>query len=443
MQSAIDFVELNEDLLTDQEISEFGKRRSTDLNWGKIWTGHPPEFVGFVESLVDQIYKRKKEGFYRGLYSRMDSAGPGDLFPQTDRQYFESVLKCVKSRSWKPLRDYWDRPSGALKEFESRFDPEKFLSFEDRNQIAELLTLSGEYKKAFRFAGCQKHAVKVQCKNDRCEPMPRALFFQPLKCELRICPVCGFFHAKKVIPRIKKMVLNKLDFSSKRRLMLLTLTKKKSPEVLRERVPGFMGNDQVDVEVVSQIRKFGITPEGIKEFFVCVRKFINLFYSKKEKQGAIGVLEVGPSGNLHCHLLVYGNYYPKADLKQEWYRITGDSYILDVKEIKDVNKGVGEVSKYIYKPPTYFELMDYVDYLLAISGVRRIHTFGIFYNFSSDVPAEPKEKQVCPYCGWTLEWIGMELGGWEWKGRPQSVSEAYRRKRSDVSKFFEAEVCLN
>lgn len=443
MQPVIDFVEQNKDLLTDQEISKYQEWRSGNQDWRKTKINHPQGFVEFVESLVDQIYRKRKEGFYRDLHSKIDSPGSDDLFPQIDHQYFESVLKSVKSRSWKPLRDYWKKPSGALKKFESRFDPEKFLSFDDRNRIAEILNFSGEHKKAFRFQGCQIHAVKVQCKNDRCKPYPRPLFFQPLKCELRICPVCGFFYAKKVIPRIRKMILKKLDLSSKRRLMFLTLTKKKSPEILREKVPGFMGNDEVDVEVVSRIRKFGITPEGIKEFFVCVRKFINLFYPKKEKQGAVGVLEVGPSGNLHCHLLVYGNYYPKADLKQEWYRITGDSYILDVKEIKDVNKGVGEVSKYIYKPPTYFELEDYADYLLAITGIRRIHTFGIFYNFSSEISDKLKKQQICPYCGWSLEWLGMELGGWEWEGRPESVSEAFRRKRSGVSKFFEAGVCLN
>lgn len=58
-----------------------------------------------------------------------------------------------------------------------------------------------------------------------------------------------------------------------------------------------------------------------------------------------------PSGLLHPHLhiLTQGEYLPQALLRLAWHKATGDSYIVDVREVKDPAIAAGYVVKYAGK----------------------------------------------------------------------------------------------
>jgi hypothetical protein len=52
----------------------------------------------------------------------------------------------------------------------------------------------------------------------------------------------------------------------------------------------------------------------------------------------------------HLHVLVKGKYIPHADLKDVWHRITKDSSIVDIRFIKDREKAIRYMAKYVTKP---------------------------------------------------------------------------------------------
>ena len=63
-------------------------------------------------------------------------------------------------------------------------------------------------------------------------------------------------------------------------------------------------------------------------------------------------------------------------------------------------KSLNYLLKYIGKPCEFDEPRDYAIYLAALQRVRRIHTYGVFYNWS---PPDEKEPCVCSQCGAGLE----------------------------------------
>lgn len=54
--------------------------------------------------------------------------------------------------------------------------------------------------------------------------------------------------------------------------------------------------------------------------------------------------------HVHLHCLLQGTYIRHADLKAEWYRITGDSYVVHIKPVWNKDHAASYVTKYITKP---------------------------------------------------------------------------------------------
>lgn len=52
----------------------------------------------------------------------------------------------------------------------------------------------------------------------------------------------------------------------------------------------------------------------------------------------------------HFHVILEGKYFPKELIKAEWYRVTGDSYVTDIRFVKDDATIAGYVTKYVSKP---------------------------------------------------------------------------------------------
>jgi hypothetical protein len=53
--------------------------------------------------------------------------------------------------------------------------------------------------------------------------------------------------------------------------------------------------------------------------------------------------------HVHAHVLVTGSYISQAALSAAWHEETGDSHIVDVREVTDLQRGVGYVVKYASK----------------------------------------------------------------------------------------------
>lgn len=224
-------------------------------------------------------------------------------------------------------------------------------------------------------------------------------FVIPETCKSRVCPECQRRHANKYRRRFTKMV-----GAWKRRpgqaVMLLTLT---------FRATGAL-----------------ITGAEIRRGFREVRRLVREFYPNGDNCGAVGVAEIGQGNNLHVHLIVVGGYVSQRHLSERWLKITGNSYVVDIRAVRQVGRAVGYVLKYIGKLPSFVDPVSYGDLLAALKGTRRLHTFGCFYN---RMGKPETSKFECPFCGGKLrfhgesdEWNGQASYLW-WSKRLRSPNE--------------------
>lgn len=81
----------------------------------------------------------------------------------------------------------------------------------------------------------------------------------------------------------------------------------------------------------------------------------------------------------HLHVLVEGKYMHHVDLRRHWWRITGDSYHIDIRPVDDHAKAAEYLCKYL-KKPVPAQIVRNVDWLqeaiVALNGRRMVTTFG-------------------------------------------------------------------
>ncbi|MCJ7457769.1 MAG: protein rep [candidate division Zixibacteria bacterium] len=244
-----------------------------------------------------------------------------------------------------------------------------------RDKILPLLQGGNLIKEASRFSECGVGYIVLKCENEEHHHTVR--FGLSFHCELRICTRCSRKRASQVRKEIG-VILKHVPKTKTHKFCLLTLTQN-------------MSKDQL------------LTPESLRQFNKNFRTLINHFYLKKKQCGAIATLEIGKGFNIHAHILVYGPYIPQKAISEKWLEITGDSYIVDIRMVRDQNVVVSYLTKYISKPPSFAEPNDYILYLKAIKRIRRLHRFGILYGFK----VETRKPLLCPYCGGRLRYEGI------------------------------------
>lgn len=266
----------------------------------------------------------------------------------------------------------------------------------DRRTIAVGLADRGHYREADRFCNCGKRVHKFVSEDLGLEYGIRET------CKSRICDRCS----ESIFRRFRDnglRIVSRLPRDPKRRVSFLTLTFKTRP----------------------------LSKPYIRQCEKAVRTFVNRFYgrwlhrynretgkfrrtSNRIDAGAIAVLEIGPSGNVHFHLLVFGYFHPLKFMSKIWTEITGDSYRIDIRQVSQSTRqspkfAIEYILKYIRKPPTFPEPVQYVDYLDLLKGIRRLHTYGIFYNNPDwKVDRDPFE---CPFTGSRLIYVGPAAPG--------------------------------
>jgi hypothetical protein len=112
---------------------------------------------------------------------------------------------------------------------------------------------------------------------------------------------------------------------------------------------------------------------------------------KSHVAGGVAVLELKLSrtDNLwhpHLHVLATGDYWPQQDLRDHWHAVTGDSYIVDVRDVPTA-EAVQYVGKYASKPldPSTFRSRPHlVEAIRALAGRRLFATFGSWHNLALD-----------------------------------------------------------
>ena len=83
--------------------------------------------------------------------------------------------------------------------------------------------------------------------------------------------------------------------------------------------------------------------------------------------------------HVHLHCLVSGSFYPKRSIETDWLRITGDSFIVDIRLIRGPKQVIHYTTKYASKPTTTTVLRDsprLKEAIEAFTGRRLCLTYG-------------------------------------------------------------------
>ena len=216
-------------------------------------------------------------------------------------------------------------------------------------------------------------------------------------CKSRLCPVCGQKMSRRYFSQIREVLESYLnDRRPGWTTAFLTLT-------LKKRQGMAAGDFQNAWRKVSEFLRYHY---GAKKARIG-RNGRVVMSSKWKGAGAIAVPEVGPSGNLHFHVIIHGPVYRKEILSANWRAFTGDSFIVDIQKIRGRPKSVaGYITKYISKPVPVEDPDLWADMFFLLKGIRRIKYIGIFYGLRLKSLYKP-EKKRCLYCGSLLQFKGV------------------------------------
>lgn len=185
----------------------------------------------------------------------------------------------------------------------------------------------------------------------------------PGVCRQRLCPHCSAARSARIYNQLSRL-LEDVD-----RPRMLTLTLRGADNGLKT---------QLD------------------RLFNCYRRLRATGLWKSTVVGAIAVVEIKRARDSnqwhpHLHVLFKGGFLPHQKVKEEWLRITGDSFIVHVGGRGGKHEFSRYLAKYASKPADAFSMVDddVREYALAIRGRRLVITSGCWHG--SGIGAAPKQ----------------------------------------------------
>lgn len=181
-----------------------------------------------------------------------------------------------------------------------------------------------------------------------------------------VCPLCAIRRGAKALGAYLTRWQVIQEERPELRPYLLTLTVKNGPD-LEERQAHLTKSLR---KLMDRRRYFNAGIRGAPYTELC------------KAQGAVYTLELTNKGNgwhPHCHMIVLAASEPSQDaFSIEWYKITGDSFIVDVRAITgDPTEGFMEVFKYAVKFSD-LSLQDNWEAAQVLKGKRLLNSFGLF-----------------------------------------------------------------
>lgn len=164
--------------------------------------------------------------------------------------------------------------------------------------------------------------------------------------------------------------------------------------------------EQGTVRFLTLTMKHSATPlaEQITRIYHCFRRLRRATFWQCNVTGGCAVLEIKHSQrdnlwHVHLHCLLQGNWVEHRDIKAEWWRITGDADIVDIREVTDGPSGARHIVKYITKPiaNTIINKPDCLNEMITACERRRlVLTWGTWRGAALSKPLDNTVwKSVC------------------------------------------------
>lgn len=180
-------------------------------------------------------------------------------------------------------------------------------------------------------------------------------------CKNRWCPRCQHIAAR----RIKERMLSSLNDGKPRRWKLVTLTARSSKKPLEDQ---------------------------IKHLRSSFRRLRQRSWWKKRVRGGYCVLETTFNRETrqwhpHLHCVLDSEFLPQHQLSQQWLLSSKDSFIVDVRAIRDMRAAVNDITCYLSKLPSITIFQDQtsaVEFINAMHGTRLLAKFGNVPSISTE-----------------------------------------------------------
>lgn len=145
--------------------------------------------------------------------------------------------------------------------------------------------------------------------------------------------------------------------------------------------------------------------ERYRRLIACFRKLRQRTRFGELVHGGVAMIEV-KHGNaadhwhVHLHVLADGQFYPCNLLSADWLAVTGDSFVTDIRQVKDPTNAIAYITKYATKPIDH-QTTHHPDRLdeaiVALKGARTCFTFGSWRGTRlHERPAEDDWSPVVP-----------------------------------------------
>lgn len=154
--------------------------------------------------------------------------------------------------------------------------------------------------------------------------------------------------------------------------------------VIRSNLKDLIGDNVVRF-ITLTLADTGTTLEaGISRLMSAFRRLRQRSFWDQFVEGGVGFLEVKWSQDRnrwhpHLHLIVTGKFLPQGLLSEHWKGVTGNSYIVDIRLVRDTRKVGHYVTKYVTKPinATIYDNPDRLSEAIdALHGRKLVIQFG-------------------------------------------------------------------
>lgn len=206
--------------------------------------------------------------------------------------------------------------------------------------------VDGSYEGKFssRLHECRKFAWFVQNKHTH------KLRVSSSRCKLRWCPICRDVSRMIVTSAVEEW----LKIQKYPKMITFTLEHNDDPLQLQ-----------------------------VKKIYDCFRKLRTRAFIRRNITGGVWFFQLkwstrSQQWHPHIHALVAGNYLPHSKLKSLWHKITVDSFVVDVRPVKDLESAATEVARYATSPAdlTAMSLDNAIDVYYSTKSKRICGSWG-------------------------------------------------------------------
>jgi hypothetical protein len=162
----------------------------------------------------------------------------------------------------------------------------------------------------------------------------------------------------------------------------------------------------------------------------CWRKLRGKRVWSATQRGGVAVIELHRSKkdglwHPHLHVISEGDFVSNAEMSNAWKRVTGDSFIVDVRRLRDAKEACRYVAKYAAKGVAFdgdYDVDVLAEAITALRSKRLVQCFGSWSHFkTTDKPAaETWERWI------TLEELVMQAAAGVLSARETLHQLSYR-----------------